>query len=88
MAPYMIHTSFQHELYRLDIPPVPNDYRQITSTSASTIDTDALRALEEEGEQPIIDLARNFLSGFSTSPDETSSSKTSQARVLAPLVLS
>jgi hypothetical protein len=58
MAPYLIHTSVRYELYRLDIPPVPNDYRQITSTSTSTIDTDAPRALEAEDERTIIVLAR------------------------------
>jgi hypothetical protein len=61
MAPHMIHTSFQHELYQLNIPPVPNNYRQINPTSASTIATDAPRALEAEDEQPIIALARNSL---------------------------
>jgi hypothetical protein len=61
MAPYMIHTSFQHELYPLDVPPVTNNYRQTHSTAASTVDTDAPQALEEENEQPIIDLARNKL---------------------------
>jgi hypothetical protein len=60
----MIQTSFQHELYTLEIPPVPNNYRQITSTAASTINTDAPRALEEEDEGPIIDLARNYLSNL------------------------
>jgi hypothetical protein len=61
MAPYMIHTSFQHELYQLNVPPVPNNYRQTHSTAASTINTDAPRALETEDEEPIIVLARNSL---------------------------
>jgi len=61
MAPYMIHTSFQHELYELDIPSVPNNYRQIASTAASTISTDAPAALEAEDDQAIIVLARDSL---------------------------
>jgi len=37
---------------------------------------------------PTATLRELFIPGFSTSQDETSSSETSQARVLAPLVLS
>jgi hypothetical protein len=64
MAPYMIHTSFQHTLYKLDVPPVENEYRQTHSTAASTIATDAPRALEAEDKQLIIALACNSLSNL------------------------
>ncbi|PGH12372.1 hypothetical protein AJ79_04320 [Helicocarpus griseus UAMH5409] len=62
-APYMVHTSFAHPLYQLEIAAANNDYRtlNVNSLPASTKDVDASRALEEEHPDTLLRLGRQGL---------------------------